>query len=1029
MSTESVHQHSAPLARFALRRPVTVWMIFIAMLVLGLAATRLLPLEKFPGIDIPQIVVEVPYPNATPAEVERLIVRPLEEALATVSGIQEMRSSSRENSGLIVMDFRWNENIGARSIEIREKVDSVRHTLPADVERLFVLHFNTDDMPVLQLRISSERDLSLSWDLINRQLKQPLERAHGVSRVELYGVNPREIIIRLDPEAISAAGLSAPQVLQTLRRANFTLSAGYMETASQRVRVSPSDEFRDLEDIRNLPITRFLTLSDLAQVEYELPELRQGRHFNQRYAIGINIYKDSSANLVDVANAAVDIIQHADQNPEFADIQLMMMDNLADSVTSSLRDLLFAGLIGAVLSIIVLYGFIQNWRLTLIIVLSVPSSICLTLGAMYLLGFSLNVLTMMGLMLAVGMLIDNAVVVSESVRQEQEDALLQNEPLSTDVVERGAARVSLAIIAGTLTTAIVFLPNIFGEVEEITVFLKHVAVAICISLLASLLVAQTLIPLLLSKLYVDPKKVQKSQGRLKTFYLSSLRWSHRHPGWTTLITLLMVGATAFPFANVQSDQADIAYNDRLYMNYFIQGQYSLEEVKREVDRLETYLYDNKHDFDLEDVYSYYTPGYAMSVLMLKPERTLSVTQIQQRIREGMPPMPRSQPRFGWGGGGNQGVHITLRGRSTERLQQIADELIPVLSRIEGLEEVQTSTGNATDELLMRVDREQAQRYGLSVQDVASQVSTALRGANLRSFRHNPEGDVRIHATYPETYEKDLDQLLSLVVARDGNQLITLNQVASFEQRPRLSQISRFDRQTALRISAKLEDLSIQEARAAINQVMEQTALPSGYHWTLDGGFRQQEQQNQIMLVNMLLAVALVYMVMAALFESWLLPTAVIGSLLLAIMGVFWGLMITGTNMELMALIGMLILMGIVVNNGIVLVDQINQLRDEGFSLEDAIIQGASRRVRPILMTVATTILGLLPLAFGSTQVGGDGPPYGPMAITIISGLLFSTITSLYFVPHAYSRLLHWRSHWQQVWHAGTPRKTTTSATP
>jgi HAE1 family hydrophobic/amphiphilic exporter-1 len=332
-----------------------------------------------------------------------------------------------------------------------------------------------------------------------------------------------------------------------------------------------------------------------------------------------------------------------------------------------------------------------------------------------------------------------------------------------------------------------------------------------------------------------------------------------------------------------------------------------------------------------------------------------------------------------------------------------------------LKQLQTATGNAKNELQIRIDREQAERFGLNPSMVAEQVSVALRGRNLRSFRHNPEGDMRIRVTFPEYFSLSLPELQQMVIARVGNTLVHLNQIATIEEVAQLGTIRRFDRQTAVRITANLEDLTLPQARTAITETMNQIQLPDGYRWTLDGGFRTQQQQNTVMAINMLLAVAMVYMVMAALFESLLLPSAVIGSLILALTGVFWALWLTGTPMDLMALIGMLILMGIVVNNGIVLVDAINQLVDEGFTLENAIIEAAARRVRPILMTVATTILGMLPLALGDTQIGGDGPPYTPMAITIIGGLAFSTLTSLYFVPHAYSRLLYWRQHWAHVW--------------
>lgn len=1017
----NIAQISAPLARFALRRPVTVCMIFLSFLLLGLISSRLLPLEKFPGIEIPQIAVVVPYPGATPAEVERLITRPLEEALATIGGLNEIRSDSSDNQAQIVLDFNWNDSISARGIEVREAIDSVRHTLPSDVERVFVYQFNTDDMAVMQLRISSDRDLSMAYDLINRNLKQPLERVPGVSRVQLYGVDQPEIMIRLDPVAMAASQLSASDVTHILNQANFTLSAGYVESTTERIQVKPVGEFRSLDDIRRLPVTRHLTLADIATIGYELPKPRAGRHFNQTYAIGIDIFKDSSANLVDVARLASAVIAQADGSPEFAGIYLMTMDNTAESVTTSLSDLLSAGLIGAVLSIIVLYLFIRDWRATLIIVVSVPIAIFLTLGVMYLLGYSLNILSMMGLMLAVGMLIDNAVVVSESIKHEQQEAIERGETPDTRTIELGTSRVSLAIIAGTLTTAIVFLPNIFGEKQEITIFLEHVAVAICISLLTSLLIAQTLIPLLMSKLTAKANPQGSQPGRIKRGYLRSLRWSHRHPRWTTLIMLVIVASTALPFSQVSGDQTETAFNDRLFLNYFVTGQYTLEQVERDVTAMENYLYANKDTFELEHVYSYYTPGYAISILMLKEDRSLSVTEIQRRIRADMPPLARSRPVFGFRGGNSGGVQLTLQGRSTAELEQVAEQLIPMLERIDGLADVQTASRQALDEMRVTIDRTQAERFGLSSQAVAEQISVALRGRNLRSFRHHPEGDMRIQLTFPESVQQNYREFETMIIGQHNGQWVTLNQVATIERIPQLGTIRRVDRQTAVRITANLEELSMSDARTQLSALLNAIELPAGVQWSLDGGFRTQQQQNQIMLVNMLLAIALVYMVMAALFESLLLPSAVIGSLLMAICGAFWGLMFTGTNLDIMALIGLLILMGIVVNNGIVLVDAVNQQRDAGMELEQALLEASSRRVRPILMTVATTVLGMLPLALGSNQIGGDGPPYAPMAITIISGLIVSTVTSLYFVPHAYSRLLAWRAYWAGVWqHARYP---------
>ncbi|MCC5880187.1 MAG: efflux RND transporter permease subunit [Idiomarina sp.] len=990
---------SAVLTRWALRRPVTVCMIFLSMLVLGILATRLLPLEKIPGVDIPQIMIQVPYPDASPAEVERLITRPLEEALATLSGVQEMRSFSRENGVDLVLDFAWDDNINARNIEVREQIDSIRGILPVDVERIFVYQFNTEDLPVFQLRISSEEDLKFAWDLLERHLKRPMERVAGVSRVELYGVDKREIVIRLQEDAMRSFGLTIAQISEPLRRANFSLTAGYVEDEQQRILLNPVGEFRSLDDIRELHITRHIQLKDLAEVAYELPERRDGRHFNQSYAIGMNVYKDSTANLVDVSERALQVVEAARVHPQFSNIDLMLMDDTAASVKSSLNDLLMAGMLGAFLSVIVLYTFLRHAVTTLIVVISVPVAIFLTLAVMYLLGYSLNILSMMGLMLAIGMLVDNAVVVTESIQQEGD-------------AERGISKVALAVIAGTLTTAIVFLPTIFGAKVEITVLLEHVAIAICISLLASLLVSQTLIPLLLHHLPARLMQEKPRKPRLKKAYLASLGWSQRHPKSTTVLLLLLLASTVIPLGQVTTDQPDMAYNDRLILNYHLKGQYRLDEVQAEVALMEAYLYAHKDEFEIDHVYSYFATNQAFSMLLLKPERSLSVSQIQQRVRDNWPHLVRSEPQFGWRGG-NNGVQITLNGTSTTRLQQIADDLVPVLSQIEGLSDVRSEADSAQHELQIRINRTQAQRLGLSTSAIANQLSTALRGDQLRSFRHHPSGELRIRLTYDEALASSLEAVQQLVIAQYQGQPIALAHIAEFELVPRLSVIRRYDRQTSLRIGANLDDITMQQARESITLVMQQVTLDEGYQWSLDGGFRSFQETSSVMQINMLLALCLIYLVMAALFESLLLPNAVIGSLLMAMAGVFWALWITGTPLDMMAMIGMLILMGIVVNNGIVLVDRINQLATT-MAIDEAVMLAAEQRVRPIMMTVSTTILGLLPLAFGTTQIGGDGPPYAPMAIAIVGGLLFSTLTSLYFVPHAYRRLLAWKSYWNKV---------------
>lgn len=1000
-------QIGSALARWALRRPVTTCMIFLSMLLLGAISSRLLPLEKFPGIEIPEVVVQVAYPNSTPAEVERLITRPLEEALATLSNVSRMRSTSTSDNAQVLLQFEWGQDIRTKSIEAREKVDAIKHLLPDDVDRVVVFQFNTEDMPVFQLRISSQRDLTNAYDLLDRSLRKPIERVDGVSRVTLYGVEPQQIVIRLNQASLLTHQLSPAEITAALQRANFSLTAGFIENEHERILVNPVGEFQSEYEIGNFPIRPGLKLRDIAEIGREMPRKVDGRHLDQSYAIGMEVFKESNANLVDVSARVMKLIDEIKQDPQFNGINLFVMDDTAKGVTTSLSDLVSAGLLGAFLSFLVLYAFLRNLTTTLVVVLSVPIAICIALGGMYFLGYSLNVLSLMGLMLAVGMLVDNAVVITESIQHEREQGAAA-EPATVE----GVGQVSLAVVAGTLTTAIVFLPNIFGKKTDITIFLEHTAIAICLSLLASLLLSQTLVPLLITKLRRFSKNKVKPQKPPRR-YRKALEWSWNHPIWTGFFAILLLASIVIPFAAVSGDEGPQGFNDRLFINYNLHTQYSLAEVEDEVTQLETYLYANKDSFDINAVYSYYTPDYAISTLLLKENRDEKLADLMERIRKDMPKLLRSDPKFGFGGG-RDGVRVTLSGQSTEMLQRLAADVVPKLSAIEGLTDVQTELETGQFELVITIDRERVHNLGLSSADVAKTVATALRGQRLRSYRGDPNGEIDLRVAFDKELENSLSALYNLPILQVGQKIIALQDIASLVKQPRLGQIRRTDRRTSLNIDANLNELTTNEARDKITAALEQLQLPQGYLWSLDGSFERQRENESVMLVNTLLAVALIYIVMAALFESLLLPTAVITSLLFSIVGVFWALLITGQSISVMAMIGILILMGIVVNNGIVLVDRINHLLDTGASLKDAIIEGSVSRSRPILMTVSTTVLGLLPLAFGTTQIGGDGPPYAPMAIAIIGGLVFSTITSLFLVPYTYARLIGMRARWQRL---------------
>ena len=989
----------------ALHRPVTTVVVFVAMAVVGLIASRLLPLEKFPDIEFPGIFVQIPYEGSTPEEVERLITRPVEEVLATLPGVERMFSSSSEGQSQIFLQFGWDQSMGAKGIEARAKVDGIRHMLPEDIRRVFVFTGSLGDQPVLELRISSERDLSGSYELLDRILKRRLERLEGVSRVDLHGVDAREIRILLKPDMLAAYGVDIATIRSLMQSSNFAVSAGKITAGGERFSVRPSGEFTSVEEIRELTVTASgLRLRDVADVELRTPDRNYGRHLDRDYAIGVSVNKTTGSNLVDVTDRVMAEVEKIGKLPQMQGINIFSLDNQGDSVRESLADLLSAGALGGLLAIIVLYLFLRQVTTTLIVTAAVPFSLLITLGALYFAGLTLNILSMMGLMLAVGMLVDNAVVITESVFRHRAES--PERPFSATI--KGVREVGLAVIAGTATTIIVFAPIVFGAQTDITIFLTHVAVTIIVALIASLLIAQTLVPMLAARIAVPPRPKEGALiSRLTNNYVRGLKWIVGHRWWSALGILLICVIGILPMA-LQLVKVDMFPQDvgrRLFMPYHVEGDYPLERVEAAVDTIEEYLFSRQDEFNIRSVYSYYQQDVAQSTILLTDEddATLSTREIIDRIEKDLPEIAIGKPSFQFeqqGGGG--GFSIQISGDSTERLNELSVEIVRAMDSVEGLKDVLSDRESGEREVRVIIDRTRAAIAGLTTAEIAASVSVAMRGENLREFR-DKSGEIGVRLAFRDDDKQSIEQLADLPLYTPDGQRITLGSVASMHIGKSPDTIRRTDRQTAVIINANLEDdVTASDVRPRVKSLMDQIELPPGYGWKEGRGFERQDETADMMATNILLGIACIFLVMAALFESLVLPFSIIlGSIAFSIFGVFLFFAATGTTFSFMAMIGIMILIGVVVNNGIVLVDHINNLRQDGVPRDEAIVVAGRDRLRPILMTVATTIVGLTPLAMGTTQVGGDGPPYYPMARAIIGGLAFSTVVSLLVVPALY----------------------------
>jgi HAE1 family hydrophobic/amphiphilic exporter-1 len=983
------------LTALAIKRPVTTGMLIMSLFVTGLISSKLLPQESWPALNIPIAFINVPYNGATPEEVERLITRPIEEAVSTLGGITEMRSTSRADRASIQVFMDLGTDLDSKILEVREKVDTVRYLLPDDVERVLVQKFSTQDLPVISLVLSGDKNLSQAYDFLDQKLRQPLERLEGVGQVEMRGVIKPYIEIQLDSTQLSMNRVDQATLLRDLRASNFLVKSGSILNAGRKFRVSPDGQYQSLADIQNFQVRAGVKLSEVATVGLVTPPRDSEIRTDRKKSVGIEVFKESDSNVIDVTNSIVAFVEALRLEDDFEGITIGIEDNSGEEIQQSLGGLLSAGGLGIVLSFIVLFIFLRNIQITLVVVASVPMSLSFALAGMYFMGYSLNMLTLAGLFIAVGLLIDNSVVICESILQQKDKSLS-----AIGRVLKGVDNVSIAIISGTLTTIIVFMPLVLGEKNFITILVEQIAVAICLPLFASLIISKTVIPLMLSRIDQTALSGVVTQGRLDRWYRPNLIRILTYPKATGAFIFLLCISGFFTKQLVNANSVMGKGETEVIIVYHIQGQQKLADVSLLVDQMEQYLYDNQQAFEFTQVNSRIFSNYAMSRVKLNEGYSIPFNDLKEQIKQGFPETAIAKPSFERSEQKQKLVKMTLNGSSTKRLLEISGSVISRLSDVEGFSEVGIDDENQDMELVLRIDREIVSRLGLNTQDIAMRIANSLRGINLRSFRDATLGEVDIRLVYHPEQAVPMERIKQLPIYESNGRIITLQQLVVFDTQPITRQIKRVQRRTALGISINLADISRTQAAEKIKEVMDNVALPSGYDWNLGRQFTEDREAAKDMLINMMLALALIFIVMAALFESLLMPIAILSSIGLAFIGVYWTFAIMGMGLGETGMIGMLILMGIVVNNGIVLIDQINKLKTDSATLITPIVDACVSRIRPIFMTVATTIIGMVPLTFAAN----DTQTY-PMAVAIIGGLLFSTFTSLFLVPFCYLMLV------------------------
>ena len=1019
------------LSRLAVRRPITTAMMLISVLVLGGIAIVRLPLAYLPEIDVPFIGVQIPFPNSNPKEIEREIVKPVEEVLSTLTGVKTLNATASADQAEFFLEFDWGHELDVVRMQVSEKMDQVKGELPTGIGEVVIFSFNTSDIPVVQARVSAKGvNLSESYDLIEARILNRIRRVPGVARVNLEGVEPREIYVDLILDRVKQHNIDVGALIQQLQGASSNLVLGQIEDGGLRFSARALGEFTSVEELGDLVINeQGLRVRDLAELSYEEPPYPHGRHLDGQFAVALEVFKESTANTVEVVRRVMTVIEtEINDDPLLQGVNVFVWEDQGDIITGGLKGLLKAGAVGALLAIVSLYVFLRRFDSTFIVALSIPFSIIAACGAMYFMGRSLNVLSMMGLMLAVGMLVDNAVVVLESI-----DRTHRQEPDRKRAALVGARQVAVAVSASTLTTLIVFLPLIVGAKVELTVWLGEIGLAIAIALACSLFSALTLIPLM-SAYFLGKKtpKPVRSIAWLEEKYSAILAWTLQHRVKTLGLIVLVLGLGLLPFFTGMVESATFSgtVNSMLRLQYEFADHTYKSEAEEVVNQIEAVLEEKREQFQFESLYSFYQENRAETTLVLVRQDMTDeeVRDLRQQVRDAIPEVAGVRFFFdddSEDGGNSTYFAVKFFGQDTGVLERFATEAGRRIETLEGTQDVRTTFRDSQQEVQVTIDREKAERLGLTAQDLADIFSFTLGSMRLPRFNSGQrEVDTWLALRLEDRQNLDDLKKIQLGGGEDGRPF-QLGDIATFEVVPRPREIRRENRKVRVAVRGTYEGEEWGETQQEIAGLMDAFDLPPGYSWSWGDRIVEQQDQNSQMGVNFLLALMLVYLVMASLFESLAQPFAILLSIFFALPGVAWMLALTGTKFNIMSQIGLLILMGIVVNNGIVLLDHMNRLRRSGLSTEEAILQAGRDRLRPILMTAATTIIGLLPLAIRGPNTAGIF--YYPLARTVMGGLMSSSLLTLLVLPY-FNLGVEGIAHWlRRVWLGSGKRRATVDA--
>lgn len=1044
-------------------------MVFIAAVVFGLVSLDRLDLKLLPEISYPTLTVQTEYPDAAPQEVESFVTRPLEEAVGVIPGLRNLRSVSKPGMSEITLEFAWDTKMDYAALDVREKIDLIE--LPRESKQPVILRYDPALDPVIRLGVYGDENLVRLRYLADRTIKKELESLEGIASAKVLGGLEEEIEVELDEKKLASYGIPITLVSNRLLQDNINQSGGKLRDRGSEFLLRTENEFGDIDDIKNTIVTqvdgRRVVLADIADITRGHREREVITRINGKEAVEIAIYKEGDANAVEVADRIKWMVGMLKKDMP-KDVKLDVLFDQSRFIKTSINEVLSNAILGALLAIIVLYLFLRDLRSTMIIGLSIPISILTTFVLMRQMGVSLNLMSLGGLALGVGMLVDNSIVVLESISRYKEKGMDRKE-----ATFKGASGVGAAVIASTLTSVAVFLPIVFVEGIAGQVF-RDQALTVSISLLASLIVALMLIPMISSlqgRPAVDPEnvfganygtitpprnrfvrfsrrigaflvmtvpvfllrlvnRVIRALGKVGSVlmrpgltlfsrifdstqrqYGPALAWVLKHRGvvLASMIILFAVSIFAARFLGAelipQFSQGEFSFNAKL-----VEGS-TLETTDRRLREMEEAVE------DLPGVERYFTTVGAVSrtgsntkskdknigqlnVVLAKKGDKHFEAQTVAKMRERFDRIDGVEYTFA------RPMYFTLQtpveveifGYNLETLKRVADSFEHELHGISGLKDIKSTMELGNPEVNVVFDRDRLAAYDLSLNEVSNRLKTKIQGEVPTKFRERElQVDIRVRTSAWQA--ENVNELRSLVVGEREGTPISLGTVADVGVGAGLSQITRLSQQRAAVVSGNLTGRDLASVSHEIKGVIDGMTLPKGVTVDLGGQNEELNRSTRSLMFALILAIFLVYLVMAAQFESFIHPFIILFTVPLGAIGVVWTLLATGQTVSVVVFIGAIMLAGIVVNNAIVLIDYINQLRREGMDKYAALIEAGRVRLRPIVMTTLTTVLGLLPMALG---LGEGAEIRAPMALTVIGGLMGATVLTLFVIPALYS---------------------------